>query len=136
MKSSAIARLAAWRSGFALRATHAFRCRQILNRVQNLKCYLTKLRHEGKRLQSDQLAQPARLVTLTLSANRGSRQLKAVCCLGGSTVGYLWEPTLSHLGDDDLTLHGYERMGDAGVVQEWRLKPHCVPATPSQGREE
>lgn len=92
-----------------------------------MKCYLTKPRLDGKRLQRDQWEQPARLVTLTLSSSRGFRQLRAVCCFGGGVVGYLWEPAISSFGAVDLTLHGYEQLGDAGVVQEWLLRPHSVP---------
>lgn len=92
-----------------------------------MKAYLTTLRRDGKRLQPEQLAQPPRLVSLTLSAKQGFRHLKAVCCFGGSTLGELWEPTLSHLGDAEFTLQGFERVGEAGLVQEWKLTLHVVP---------
>lgn len=68
-----------------------------------MKFYLTVMRRDGKRLTRDKLDQPARLVTLTLSSSRGFRQLKAVCCFGGSVVGYLWEPAISSFGELDLT---------------------------------
>jgi len=91
-----------------------------------MKAYLTMLRRDGKRLEPDQLTQPPRLVSLTLSAKQGFRYLKAVCCFGGSTLGELWEPTLSRLGNAEFTLHGFERNGEAGLVQEWKLTLHVV----------
>ena len=100
-----------------------------------MKFYLTVMRRDGKRLPPEELSQPPRLASLTLSSERGFRHLKAVCCFGGSTLGEIWEPVLSRLGTDDLTLHGYERLGDAGVVQEWRLRPHYVSVMPSRSRE-
>lgn len=91
-----------------------------------MKFYLTTLRRDGKRLPPEQLAQPPRLATLALSSTQGFRHLKAVCCFGGSTLGEIWEPVLSQIGAEDFVLHGFERMGEAGLVQEWRLKPHSV----------
>ena len=38
----------------------------------------------------------------------------------------IWEPALSQIGAEDFTLHCFERMGEAGLVQESRLKPHSV----------
>lgn len=91
-----------------------------------MKFYLTLMRREGKRLSPDQLVEPPRLANLTLSSRQGFRHLKAVCCFGGSTLGELWDPVLNQIGAADFTLLGFERMGDAGLVQEWRLKPHSV----------
>jgi hypothetical protein len=91
-----------------------------------MKFYLTVIRRDGKRLPPEELAQPPRLASLALSSKRGFRHLSASCCFGGSTLGELWEPVLSGIGGDDFTLHGFERMGEAGHVQEWRLKPHSV----------
>ena len=94
-----------------------------------MKFYLTVVRRDGKPLPPEELSQPPRLTSLALSSARGFRHLKAVCCFGGSTLGEVWEPVLSRLGADDLTLHGYERLGNAGVVQEWLISPHCVSSS-------
>lgn len=91
-----------------------------------MKFYLTVMRRDGRRLPPEQLAQPARLASVTLSSRQGFRHLSAVCCFGGSTLGELWEPVLSGVGSEDFTLHGFERLGEAGLVQEWRLQPHSV----------
>jgi hypothetical protein len=58
-----------------------------------------------------------------------------VCCFGFNVVDYLWEPAINRFGEADLTLHGYERLGYAGVVQEWLLQPHCVPAGLAENRQ-
>ena len=48
------------------------------------------------------------------------------CCTGGATVAVLWEPTLVRVQDEYLTLHGFERLEERSMAQEWRLKPHVV----------
>ena len=91
-----------------------------------MKCSLTLLRHDGKRLPADQLVQSTRLITVTLSVVQGFRQATARCCYGGIEIAQLWEPVLIQIGRDDLTFHGFERLGDAAMVQEWRLRPYFV----------
>ena len=91
-----------------------------------MKFYLTMLRREGKRLAPEQVNQAPRLVMTRLSVVRGARCMKATCCFGGSVVGELWEPVLVRLGEEDLTVRGVERLGEASVVQEWQLRPHLV----------
>ena len=91
-----------------------------------MRFYLTMLRSEGKRLAAGQVNQPPRLVITCLSVVRGVKCMKATCCYGGMVVGELWEPMLVRLGEEDLTVRGVERLGEAAVVQEWQLRPHFV----------
>lgn len=35
----------------------------------------------------------------------------------------LYEPTLTGIGQDAVILRGFERVGDVGYVQEWRIHP-------------
>jgi hypothetical protein len=91
-----------------------------------MKFYLTLMRRDGKRLPPDQISQPPRLANLKLSSKQGFRHLEAVCCFGGTTLCEMWEPVLGQIGAEDFMLHGFERMGEAGLVQEWQLKPHSV----------
>lgn len=101
---------------------------------QPMKFYLTLLRHEGKRLPADRILQTDRLVTAHLSSNNGVRLLSAICCVGGGSVAQLWEPILSRIGIEDFTMRGIERVSDAGVVQEWRLRPHHADVWAGKGR--
>lgn len=87
---------------------------------------LTILRIAGVRLTPPQLAMPARLVSVSSVVEKGYRCLIAKCCYGGSEVGKLWSPTISTVGDDGMVVQGFEAYEDAGVVQEWRLTPHCA----------
>lgn len=91
-----------------------------------MKFYLTVLRRDGKRLAPGQRAKEPRLVMTRLSVERGARCMEATCCFGGSLVAELWEPVLVRLGEEDLTVRGVERLGEAAVVQEWQLRPHFV----------
>ena len=91
-----------------------------------MKFYLTMMRRDGKRLGPDQRAKEPRLVMTRLSVESGTRRMEATCCFGGSVVGELWEPVLVRLGEEDLTVRGVERLGEAAVVQEWQLRPHFV----------
>lgn len=90
-----------------------------------MKFYLTQLRRDGKRLRDDQIERPARLVSMEIVSHKGCRQLVAHCCFGGSVFG-LWDPTLIRIDDQEMTIRGMAHSGDAAVVQEWRLRPHCV----------
>jgi len=73
-------------------------------------------------------------VTARLSSAHGLRVLCATCCYGGGTVAELWDPTLSRIGGEDFILRGIERVSEAGVVQEWRLRPHHVDAWPPKNK--
>ena len=97
--------------------------------------HLTLLRTAGIRLTPQQLAMPARLVSVTSIIEKGCRCLIAKCCYGGSEVGRLWCPTISAVGDDGMVVQGYEAYEDAGVVQEWRLTPHCSGSTQGERHE-
>jgi hypothetical protein len=88
-----------------------------------MKFHLSLLRHNGKRQPA---AEPPRLVTVSVSTVDGFRQAMAICCTGGGTVAQLWEPVLANIREEDMTLHGFERLEDASVVQEWRLRPHMA----------
>ncbi len=95
-----------------------------------MKFYLSLLRRDGKRLRISEVAQPPRLVMLKLTAVDGFRLAEATCCQGGSTVAKLWEPMLVGVRDNDLTLHGLERLEEASMAQEWRLRPHSTGERP------
>jgi hypothetical protein len=88
--------------------------------------YLTLLRLEGSRQPPDRLQLVDRLVNVNISIFRGVRLLHASCGFKGDTVAELWEPVLSRLSHEDLTFRGIEHTVNAGVVQEWRLRPHQV----------
>lgn len=94
-----------------------------------MKFYLTLLRRDGRRLPPDD-AGAGRLVTTQIVAHKGTRAVVATCCFGGLVVSELWEPELVAIGDDDVTLRGFERAEGAGLVQEWRLRPHSMAAAP------
>lgn len=100
-----------------------------------MKFYLTLLRHEGKRLAADRLLTVDRLVSTQLPAAHGTRRLLATCCFGGEAVAELWDPVLSRIGTEDVTLRGIEQRSEAGVVQEWRLRPHFADPWPHQARK-
>jgi hypothetical protein len=95
-----------------------------------VKFFLTLLRRNGKRLPTTEVAQSPRLVTVGLTAVEGFRLAEATCCMGGSTVARLWEPVLAGMREEDMTLHGFERLDGASMVQQWRLRPHVVPPWP------
>lgn len=103
-----------------------------------MKFYLTLLRRNGRRLAEGQLADRDRLVSARLTIVQGIQHLEATCCFGGSKVGELWDPVLTRLGNQEMIFRGIERLADAGVVQEWRLRPHMGwqrdPPAPSQFR--
>ena len=99
-----------------------------------MKCYLTLLRHDGKRLAADRVQVADRLVTLHLKAAHGVRCLSATCSFGGETVAELWDPVLARISSEDLTIRGIEHRSDAGLVQEWRLRPHVVEAWRQKGQ--
>jgi hypothetical protein len=89
-----------------------------------MKFYLSLLRHNGKRLPAGDVVQPPRLVMMRVTAINGFRLATATCCVGGSTVGQLWEPLLGRVLDEELTLYGIECRDDAATIQEWLLRPH------------
>lgn len=88
-----------------------------------MKAYLTLLRRDGTRLTIPP-SQMGRLVSLTMRKAKGFRQARATCCYGGDLVSVLWEPIILGFGNTDFVLTGFERVGDAAVAQEWRLRPH------------
>lgn len=98
--------------------------------------HLTLLRSGGLRLTHAQLAKPARLVSLTMVQEAGYRCAIARCCYGGSEVGRLWAPSVVQIGTDSMVVQGYEAYAEAGVVQEWRLAPHCSSSTEGERHEE
>jgi hypothetical protein len=67
-----------------------------------------------------------RPVIASLSSANGVRFLSATCCFGGGTIAELWDSSLARIDVEDFTLRGIERVSEAGVVQEWRLRPHHV----------
>jgi hypothetical protein len=89
-----------------------------------MKFYLTLLRRDGKRLPDGSMVDQDRLITARLVVAHGLRRLDATCCIGGWVLGQLWEPVLCYLAEQELVFRGIERQADAGVVQEWRLRPH------------
>lgn len=89
-----------------------------------MKWYLTLLRRNGRRLPETELAQPPRLVMVRMTLVRRFRRMEATCCIGGGVVGRLWEPCLTSLNEQYVVMQGFEQSDDAGVVQEWRMRPH------------
>lgn len=98
-----------------------------------MKFYLTLLRREGRRLPSEQVP-PARLVSARLHVVGRVASLAATCCFGGQMVAQLWDPVLTRVNEKELTFRGIELLGNAGVVQEWRIQPHCACSTPRPAR--
>lgn len=97
--------------------------------------YLTLLRSGGVRLTDAQLAGPPRLVSLTMVQEAGYRCAIARCCYGGSEIGRLWSPSVVQIGHATMVVQGYEAYADAGVVQEWRLTPHCAGSRQGEQHE-
>jgi hypothetical protein len=94
-----------------------------------MKFLLTLLRRSGKRLPADQRTDPDRLVSLHLTQEHGYKLATATCCMGGSTVAALWEPTLVRVTEGELVFQGFESLNDAAMVQEWRLRQPVVKPT-------
>jgi hypothetical protein len=99
-----------------------------------MKFYLTLLRHEGTRLLPDRMPQADRLVDVNILVFKGIRYLHASCGFRGDTVAELWEPVLSRMSQEDLTIRGLEHKSNAGYVQEWRLRPHHLDPWASKSR--
>ena len=95
-----------------------------------MKFYLNLLRRDGKRLRANEAAQPPRLIILKLTAVDGFRLAEATCCQGGSVVGRLWEPMLVGVRENDMMLRGLEKLNEASMAQEWRLRPHATGERP------
>ena len=93
-----------------------------------MKCHLSLRRLNGKRLPSDRGDVRQRLVDFRLTAADGYRVARAQCCVGGSEVAVLWEPTLIRVDADSLLFQGFEKAGEQTVVQEWIVKPYVAGA--------
>jgi hypothetical protein len=93
-----------------------------------MKCHLSLRRLDGKRLSSDRGDVRHRLVDLSLTAADGCRVARAQCCVGGSELAVLWEPTLVRVDADFLLFQGFEKAGEQTVVQEWVVKPYVAGA--------
>ena len=99
-----------------------------------MKFYLTLLRHEGTRLSPDRMPQADRSVNVNILVFKGVRYLHASCSFRGDSVAELWEPVLSRMNQEYLTIRGLEHKANAGFVQEWRLRPHHADPWANKGR--
>ncbi len=95
-----------------------------------MKILLSLRRLNGKRLASDRGDVRHRLVDFRLTAADGYRVARAQCCVGGSEVAVLWEPTLVRVDSVSLLFQGFEKAGEQTVVQEWVVKPYIAGARP------
>jgi hypothetical protein len=95
-----------------------------------MKCHLSLRRLNGKRLAADRGDVRQRLVDFRLTRADGYRVARAQCCVGGSELAVLWEPTLVGVDADSLLFQGFEKAGEQTVVQEWVVKPYVTGARP------
>ena len=95
-----------------------------------MKCHLSLRRLKGKRLASDTGEVRHRLVDFHLTRADGYRVARAQCCVGGSEVAALWEPTLVRVDADAFLFQGFEKTGEQTVVQEWIVKPYVAGVLP------
>jgi hypothetical protein len=95
-----------------------------------MKILLSLRRLKGKRLAADKGDIRQRLVDFRLARVDGYRVARAQCCVGGSEVAVLWEPTLVRVDTDSLLFQGFEKAGEQTVVQEWVVKPYISGARP------
>lgn len=95
-----------------------------------MKCHLSLRRLKGQRLADDKGDVRQRLVDFRLMRADGYRVARAQCCVGGSEVAVLWEPTLVRVDADSLLFQGFEKAGEQTVVQEWVVKPYVAGVRP------
>jgi hypothetical protein len=95
-----------------------------------MKIVLTLRRLKGQRLAADKGDIRHRLVDFRLTTTDGYRVAYAQCCVGGSEVAVLWEPTLVRVDADAFLFQGFEKAGEQAVVQEWVVKPYVTGARP------
>ena len=89
-----------------------------------MKCHLSLRRHRGQRLAANEGEVRHRLVDFRLTRAGGYRVARAQCCVGGSEVAVLWEPTLISVNADSLLFQGFEKADEQAVVQEWVVEPY------------
>ena len=95
-----------------------------------MKCHLSLRRLNGKRLASDRGDVRHRLVDFRLTAADGYRVAHAQCCVGGSEVAVLWEPSLIRVDATSLVFQGFEKADEQTVAQEWLVQPYIAGAQP------
>jgi hypothetical protein len=95
-----------------------------------MKILLSLRRLKGQRLAAGKGDVRQRLVDFRLARADGYRVARAQCCVGGSEVAVLWEPTLVRVDADSLLFQGFEKAGEQTVVQEWIVKPYVAGARP------
>jgi hypothetical protein len=93
-----------------------------------MKILLSLRRLKGQRLAADKGDIRQRLVDFRLARSEGYRVARAQCCVGGSEVAVLWEPTLVRVDADAFLFQGFEKSGEQTVVQEWVVKPYVTGA--------
>ena len=93
-----------------------------------MKSHLSLRRLNGKRLASDRGEVRHRLVDFHLTRADGYRVARAQCCVGGSEVATLWEPTLIRVDATSLVFQGFEKTAEQTVVQEWIVEPYFAEA--------
>jgi hypothetical protein len=87
-------------------------------------------RLKGQRLTVNKGDIRQQLVDFRLTRAEGYRVARAQCCVGGSEVAVLWEPTLVRVDADSLLFQGFEKAGEQTVVQEWIVKPYVAGVRP------
>lgn len=92
--------------------------------AHTMKCHLSLRRRDGRRLAADEGDVRQRLVDVSLLPSGGYRVIRARCCIGGSEVAVLWEPTLIRIDAGTFVLQGFETAREQTVVQEWILAPY------------
>lgn len=95
-----------------------------------MKILLSLRRLKGQRLAANKGEIRQRLVDFRLARADGYRVARAQCCVGGSELAVLWEPTLVRVDTDSLLFQGFEKAGEQTVVQEWVVKPYISGARP------
>lgn len=95
-----------------------------------MKILLSLRRLKGQRLAADKGDIRQRLVDFRLTRGDGYRVARAQCCVGGSEVAVLWEPTLVRVDADSLLFQGFEKVDEQTVAQEWVVKLYVAGARP------
>lgn len=95
-----------------------------------MKILLSLRRHKGQRLSGIKGDVRPQLVDFFLARADGYRVARAQCCVIGSVIAVLWEPTLVRVEADAFLFQGFEKVGEQTVVPEWVVKPYVAGARP------
>ncbi len=95
-----------------------------------MKILLSLRRLKGQRVATDKGDIRHRLVDFRLTAADGYRVARAQCCVGGSELAVLWEPTLVRVDADSMLFQGFEKADEQTVAQEWLVQPYVAGVKP------